>query len=45
MAFEIAVYIDHFIINGLNGLSLDMIDHTRTVFFSIIIIISTDTAP
>ena len=45
MAFEIAVYIDYFIIKGLNGLSPDMIDRTRTVFFSIIIIISTDTAP
>lgn len=43
MAFEIAVYIDYFIIKGLNGLSPDMIDRTR--FFSIIIIISTDTAP
>ena len=38
MAFEITVYIDYFIIKGLNGLSLDMIDRTRTVFFLLLLL-------
>lgn len=42
MVFEIVVYIDYFIIKGLNGLSLDMIDCICMVFFFIIIIILID---